>query len=110
MTRVMKKVQCDDKPLMSVITGLYLYPTVILAHHFGIFEHIAKGNKGLSDVCAFLSIKGRTAKAMMEVIRAVGLVKIESNAYKLTTLAEEFLLKKSRKLLRACLGLNLCHK
>ncbi|CRY56060.1 Hydroxyneurosporene-O-methyltransferase [Yersinia intermedia] len=95
MTRMIKKVQCDDKPLMSIITGLYLYPIAILAHHFGVFEHIAKGNKGLSDVCAFLSIKSRAAKAMMEVIRALDLVKIENNVYKLTMLAEEFLLKKS---------------
>ncbi|AKP33889.1 methyltransferase [Yersinia aleksiciae] len=95
MIRVIKKAQCDDKTLFNIATSLYLYPTAILAHHFGIFEFIAKDNKNASEICAFIGIELRSVEVVMAVVVALELVELEDGRYKLTKVTEEFLLKKS---------------
>lgn len=95
MIRVIKKSQCDDKTLFNIATSLYLYPTAILAHHFGIFEYIAKDNKNASEICAFIGIELRSVEVVMAVVLALELVELEDGRYKLTKVTEEFLLKKS---------------
>lgn len=95
MIRVIKKAQGDDKTLFNIATSLYLYPTAILAHHFGIFEFIAKDNKNASEICTFIGIELRSVEVVMAVVLALELVELDKGGYKLTKVTEEFLLKKS---------------
>ncbi|EEQ04952.1 SAM-dependent methyltransferase [Yersinia bercovieri ATCC 43970] len=95
MIRVIKQAQCDDRKLFNIATSLYLYPTAILAHHFGIFEYIAKDNKSPSEICAFIGIELRSVEVVMAVVLALELVEFEDGRYRLTKVTEEFLLKES---------------
>ena len=96
----------DDRRLWDVVLGVYGYPALLLAHKLDMFSLLADGALTLPGICEKLNIKKRPAEAILTAATALGFLSLQDERYSLTSIAEQYLLKKKSKLFRFFLGLD----
>lgn len=87
--------RCHDRNILDITMNLYTYPTIIIAHRLGVFEFMSKSPRNINDISTELQIKKRPAEAIMATLRALNLVELNAGLFRLTSEAQEFLLKGS---------------
>ena len=85
----------DDRRLWDVVLGVYGYPALLLAHKLDMFSLLADGALTLPGICEKLNIKKRPAEAILTAATALGFLSLQDERYSLTSIAEQYLLKKS---------------
>lgn len=85
----------DDRPILDIIFGLAAGQTMFVAHEIGLFEILQDKSLTLNEIADSLSIELRPAKALVYLCTSVKLLLKSDDKYKLSTIAEEYLLKRS---------------
>lgn len=84
----------DDRRIWDVFYGILGCPTVIVAHDLGVFPLLAK-EPDLPAVCEALGLAPRPARLMMTVLESLGFAGRTGERYRLTPLAEKYLVQES---------------
>lgn len=90
-----KRPSCDVKKIYDITMSLYTYPSIIIAHHLGIFEFIASCPRSIEDICTGLKLERRPVEAMMATLYASHLVDYKDGFFSPTEESREYLLKDS---------------
>ena len=93
MSQDVRRPRGDDRPLWDIIMGIYGYQAVLLCHDLKLFPLLADKPGTLAEVAAALQIDPRPAQALLQVCRALGLVKVQDGLFSLTPVAEDYLLE-----------------
>jgi hypothetical protein len=89
------KPQTDDRPLWDVVSGVYGYPAILLAHKLKVFPLLAENPRTLAEICTALKIARRPAAALLTAATALGFLSLHDDHYQLTPLSENYLLDTS---------------
>ncbi len=85
----------DDRPVWDIVFSLSIGPAVLVAYDLQLFPLLAERPRKLPEICAALGIASRPADILLAVCAYAGLVQIEDGRYRLTPVAEDYLLKES---------------
>lgn len=85
----------DDRPLWDVLLGIFGLPALFIAHRLGLFELVDTRQPGFDDLCAALKLERRTGQILVSTATSLGFLMLEEGRYRLTPLAEDYLLKRS---------------
>lgn len=90
-----RRPRSDDRPLVDIFFALEGSIAVFAAHKLGLFELLGKRPCGLPEVCDALKLAPRPAEALLSISAAAGLVELHRGRYRLTAVAEDYLLESS---------------
>jgi hypothetical protein len=90
-----RRPRTDDRLLLDIDAGIWAGLAVLVAHDLKLFPLLAEKPRTLSEVGEALKIAYRPAAALLMVCAAAGLVQVGGGCYRLTPLAEDYLLKSS---------------
>lgn len=90
-----RKPRMDNRPLADVILAIWGYPAVLVAHDLKLFPLLAEQPRTLPEICEALHLVRRPAQALLAVCTSLGLVQLQQSHYRLTPLAEDYLLDSS---------------
>ena len=90
-----RKPRTDDLQIGQITASLLAYPVVLVAHELRLFPLLAEKPRTLQEVCTDLEIRERAAEAILSIVAAVGLVKLEEGRFSVTELSEDYLLESS---------------
>lgn len=85
------KPRTDDRLLWDIIMGIYGRQAVLLAHDLKLFALLAERPLTAEQIGAALHIAPRPAQAVLSVCVALGLLAVEDGLYRLTPVAEDYL-------------------
>jgi hypothetical protein len=85
----------DDRPLWDVYFALQGSAAILAAHQLKLFELLGECPQSLAEVCAALKIAARPAEALLSIAAAAGFVELREGRYRLTPVAEDYLLESS---------------
>ena len=85
----------DDRPLWDVLLGVFGLPALFIAHRLGLFELVDAKGPTLEELCAELKLARRTAQILVSTATALDFMTVEDGRYRLTPLAEDYLLPRS---------------
>ncbi|TAN53257.1 MAG: methyltransferase [Methylococcaceae bacterium] len=86
----------DVRFLWDIMSGLMGYPALVVAHELNLFPLLHNNPLSLRQIAQALNIAERPAEAVVLTNLALGMLrKTEADAYALTALAEDYLLKDS---------------
>jgi len=83
----------DDRRMWDVLSGIFGYPAVLVAHDLGLFPLLAAEPRSLQQVCDALGIARRPAEALLAVCSSLGFASKADDRYRLTPFAEDYLLE-----------------
>ena len=90
-----RKPRTDDRVLWDVWLALWGYPAVIVAHQMKLFNLLGERPRTVSGVCEELKIAPRPASTLISLCESLGLISLDDGKYKLTPMAEDYLLPSS---------------
>lgn len=90
-----RRPRSDDRPLLDIFFALEGSIAVFAAHKLGLFESLGTRALNLSEVCDALKLAPRPAEALLSISAAAGFVKLDNGRYRLTAVAEDYLLESS---------------
>lgn len=90
-----RKPREDDRPLWDIIFSMVVGPAVLVAYDLKLFPLLGKSPLTLSEVCTSLGITPRPAEILLALCASAGLVELGAGRYRLTPLAEDYLLEES---------------
>jgi hypothetical protein len=85
----------DDRPLWDVVTAIWGYPAILVAHKLKLFERLAIKPLTLGEICAALKIGRRPATALLALCASRGFIAFQDGFYSLTPVSEDYLLPSS---------------
>lgn len=85
----------DDLLVWNVVGGVYSYPAALIAHKLGLFRLLGSRAGTADEVAAALEIPRRSARALLSNAAALGFLAADQGRYRLTLVAEEYLLPES---------------
>jgi hypothetical protein len=85
----------DDRPIWNVLSGIWGYPAVLVAHELKFFELLADKPLTLDEICAEKQVEPRPAHALLAVGTSLGLITLRGGRYSLTPLSRQSLLPSS---------------
>jgi len=83
----------DDQRIWGVLSGIFGYPAVLVAHDLKLFELLGEGPRTLADVSDSLGIARRPAEALLSICTSLGFMRKRDGRYSLTSVAEDYLLE-----------------
>jgi hypothetical protein len=110
MSQEVRRPRGDDRPLWDIIMGIYGYQAVLLCHELKLFPLLAGKELTLAEIAAALQIDLRPAQALLQVCRALGLVKVQDEVFSLTPVAEDYLLESGPVYFGGFLDYTLAHR
>jgi hypothetical protein len=93
--REIRRPRNDDRPLWDMFFALEGSIAVFAAHKVGVFALLGERPRTLAEVCAALKLASRPAEALLSVSASAGFVELRDGHYRLTPLAEDYLLESS---------------
>ncbi|AWK14489.1 methyltransferase [Candidatus Fukatsuia symbiotica] len=89
----------NNQPMVNIVMGLYIGPTVLIAHELGIFKYLAKYSREFQPIENIQKnikkmdkeFESRPLKSILSVTQVAGLVKSDGHGYMLTDMALEYL-------------------
>ncbi len=90
-----RKPQTDDKTITEILSAIAGYQAFLVAHDLHLFERLHEKPLTLEAICAALNIARRPAQALLTVCAALGLIEISDEGYRLTSVAQDYLVKSS---------------
>lgn len=109
-TDEIRKPREDDRPLWDVMFSLSLGPAVLVAYDLKLFPLLAEKPRTLPEICAALGIAPRPAEALIAVCASAGLVALREGRYRLTPVAEDYLLEGSPSYFGGYLDLKIANQ
>lgn len=95
-SRRLRKPRSDDRRLWDVFFALNGSIAVFAAHKLGMFSLLGEHPRTLDQICQAMKIAPRPAEALLAVSASLGFVKkLRDGHYRLTPLAEEYLVESS---------------
>jgi hypothetical protein len=91
----LRKPRTDDRPLWDVLSAIWGYPAILVAHEMKLFEILAKRPATPEELCAVLKIARRPVEALVAVCASLGLLALDGGRYSLTAVSEDYLLPSS---------------
>src|SRR5262245_22208490 len=85
----------DDLKLVQALDATLGSLALLVAHDLKLFPTLSRGPRTIAQVGAELGIAERPAEALLCVAEAQGFVESSNGAYRLTPLAEDYLLPES---------------
>jgi SAM-dependent methyltransferase len=85
----------DDRPLWDIVFSMSVGPGILVAHDLGLFRLLGQMPHTLSGVCSALGIASRPAEVLLSLCAAAGLIELQDGRYRLTPVAEDYLLEES---------------
>ncbi len=90
-----QKPQTDEAQLWDIIYGHAAYRALLVAHDLKVFSLLANKPYLLAEIAEALNIQCRPAKAILDVLESIELVRVKDGYYFLTSLAKDYLLENS---------------
>ncbi len=90
-----RRPRTDDRQLLDIEVGIVGYMAIFIAHKLKLFACLGRAPHTLVEVCQALNLARRPAEALLNVSRSLGLVDRQDETYRLTPLAEDYLLDTS---------------
>jgi len=100
----------DDRPLWDIVFSLSMGPAVLVAYDLKLFPLLAETPRTLAEVCASLGIAPRPAEVLLSVCASTGLIELCDGRYRLTPMAEDYLLEASPTYFGAYLDLKIANQ
>jgi len=108
-THDLRKPRTDERRLWDIVFSLMVGPAVLVAHDLKLFALLAEKPRALSEVCDLLDIPPRPAEILLSVCAALGLIELAEGSYRLTPLAEDYLVESSPTYFGAYLDLKIAN-
>ncbi|HLW69299.1 MAG TPA: methyltransferase [Candidatus Binataceae bacterium] len=90
-----RRPRSDDRPLWDVYFALQGSAAILAAHKLKVFALLGERPRSLSEVCDALTLAPRPAEALLSISAAAGFVELREGRYRLTSVAEDYLLESS---------------
>jgi cyclopropane fatty-acyl-phospholipid synthase-like methyltransferase len=104
-----RKPRADDRPLWDIYWGAYGYFAMHLAHQHRIFPLLKGHPKTLAEICQATGLGRRPAEGLLAISASLGFLEFGDGRYRLTPLAEDYLLPESPTYFGAQFDWNLSH-
>lgn len=86
----------DHGPLHDMVFHRLAYPTLMLAHEFGLFQMLNDSEATIDEIGAALTLRPRAAEALVAVAAALGMLRhVEQGRYALSDSGKAYLLPSS---------------
>jgi hypothetical protein len=89
------KPRTDARPLWDAVTSPFAAQALYVAYRLGLFPFLGDQPRTLAEICEHLEFETRPAQAMLSCCTALGVLELGGDRYKLTELAEDYLLESS---------------
>ena len=90
-----RRPRSDDRPLWDMFFALEGSIAVFAAHKLKVFSLLGERPRTLAEVCESLKLAPRPAEALLSISAAAGFIELDNRQYRLTPLAEDYLLESS---------------
>jgi SAM-dependent methyltransferase len=90
-----QKPRLDDRPLWDILAAARGYTALLVAHDLRLFPLLGEGPRTLAEIAQALGLHHHPAEALLTMLSALELVRVDGSGYALTPLARETLLESS---------------
>lgn len=85
--------ELSPQPVFDMLWGFQTTAIVRAAVHLGLFDALAAGAERAQDVATRLNLDERGTRILLEGLAALGLVEVQDEGYRLSDLADAFLVR-----------------
>lgn len=85
----------DDRAVGEIATGLLLSPAALVAHEVGVFDALGSAEQTPEQLAIALSMPPRSIRSLLIACASLGFVSSQQGVYRLTRVAEIYLLRSS---------------
>ena len=91
MQAASRSAAVSPKPLMRMFQGLQVIGILQAGQKLGVFDRIAEGNNRAGSIAAAIDADVRGTRILLDALAALGLLEVDSGEYRLSPLADTFL-------------------